>query len=456
MRLMLTRVGSPCNVPPVPRRQTTFPQWWTDLPITDRQREKVRAHFSITRDGYAVWYKGKKRTLAKSIPVDDLAAAWDLKRAQIDAEARGQEIILATALTYREVLSEFLEVQKARVGAARNAIEERTYHNYTTVLNDFGGFVHAGRKLADLAIRDIGPSHFSAFAEKFKGWKASGFDSVVSRVGALFRWAVEMEYIDRYRPGPQFRRPDKSEIRSERIELTKSYTAAEVAKLYEGAPHVIRCWIALGICAAFNNSDIGNLPRKVVDLETGVIDFRRRKTGKERRVIPLPPDVVTLLKWYVRPEPAIEEWDGLFFLTEQGNPYARSKSRDGAYKPSDSISRLFARLLESAEVSTTADGRNFSGLRTTHFNLAPKDKWEFERKVVMGRAKGDIDLDHYLERLGVEDLRKYVQHIWDQISTARRETEACPFASTEPARAPTASPNTAAAESPAPHPSNSP
>jgi integrase len=369
------------------------------------------------RDGWVRWYKGRTVFVCgRKTPLADVEDRWIAKKLAIDAAEKGQVPGLVTARTYRVALSEFLDIQEARVGAARNAIEERTYHNYVTALNDFGSFLFDGAKIADTDVRAIGPSHFSAYARKFGAWKASGFDSVVSRVGSLFRWAAEMEYIDRYRPGPEFRRPDKEEIRSQRIELTKSFAVADVAKLYDAAPHTVRCWIALGICAAFNNADIANMPRGVVDLAGGVIDFRRRKTRKIRRVIPLPADVVTLLKGYVRPEPADAKWKGLFFVTEHGNPYCRTRSRDGGYMPSDSISRLFAKLLESADVRTAGgDGRNFSGLRTTHYNLAPSDRWELERKIVMGRAKGDIDLDHYLERIGTDELGRYVEHVWNQV-----------------------------------------
>ena len=419
MRQPLTRVRNPLTLPPVARRQENFPDWWLQLDISDRQREKIRAKFTLHRDGYSIWYRGGKRVFCgKATPPGEVEDRWEARRKEIDQKLDKAPPPFALPNLYRQVLSEFLIVQRARVNAPRNAIAERTYHNYVKALNDFGNFTHDGAKIADTPIRAIGPAHFGAYAATFATWKASGFDSIVTRVGSLFRWAVEMEYIDRYRPGPQFQRPDKGEIRSQRIDLTKSYTVDEVAKLYDAASHTVRCWIALGICAAFNNADIGNLPRSLIDLDTGVIDFRRRKTGKVRRVIPLPPDVVTLLKWYKRPDPIETEWDDLFFVTEYGNPYTRSRSKGGGFNPSNTVSRMFARLLEDTGVSTEGDGRNFSGLRTTHYNLAGKG-WDHERMLVMGHAHGRIDLDHYLEEVGVERLREYVQHVWNQIKTAQ-------------------------------------
>jgi integrase len=310
-----------------------------------------------------------------------------------------------------------LSVQKARIGAARNAIRERTYHNYVVELNAFGNFRVDQAKIADTDIRDIGPKHFSDYAATFLGWKASGFDSVVSRVSALFRWAVEMEYVDRFRPGPDFRRPEKKVIRSDRIELSKSFSPTDIAKLYLAANDTVRCWIALGVCAAFNNSDIGNLPRDVIDWKASTIDYRRRKTGKIRRVIPLPPDVLAMLRKYRRPaDPVDAAHADLFFLTSAGLPFTRTKSRDGEYKPSDSVSRLFAKLMSATGTKTY--GRNFSGLRTTFYNLAPRGEWDVERKIIMGHAQGSIDLDSYLEDVGVDRLAHVVNHVWNIINSA--------------------------------------
>jgi integrase len=226
-----------------------------------------------------------------------------------------------------------------------------------------------------------------------------------------------------------FRRPAKSELRSERIERTKSLTVDQISDAFNAANHVGKCWIALGICGAFNNSDVANFSPVVYDAATGIIDYRRRKTGKIRRVIPLPPDVMKLLADYVRPEPANPDCEQYFFLTRSGLPY--HKTGVGDFKPSDSISRLTARLFRSIKI----EGKNFSGLRTSHYNLAPTDRWERERKIVMGRSLGTIDLDSYLEEVGVKELRHYVQFIWNQISTS-------PADATSPVPAATAHPQT--------------
>lgn len=384
-------------------------------------RDKWPFKCKPAKGGWVRWYKGRTRWVCSDqVPLDEIEDHWTAKKRLIDdGEAAPRVRLIDGPTLYRDALSEFLAVQQARVGAVRNRIEDRTYHNYAIALNDFGAFVHEGTKIADRPIGSIGPAQFSAYARRFAGWKASGFDSVVCRIGSFFRWCVEMEYLDRYRPGPQFVRPAKKDLRDDRISLAKSFTPTQIATLYLAAGPTMRCWIALGVCAAFNNSDIAHLTRDVIDLGAGLIDFRRRKTGKVRRVIPLPADVVELLKDYDRPDPAAREYAALFFLTERGYPCAMAVKRKGtaAKWPSNTISRLFAKLLTKLEMKEQSDGRNFSGLRTSFFNLAPRGEWEMERKIVMGRAQGSVDLDSYLEDVGLDRLRHVVNHVWGLVSS---------------------------------------
>jgi integrase len=129
-------------------------------------------------------------------------------------------------------------------------------------------------------------------------------------------------------------------------------------------------------------------------------------------VIPLPPSVVDILRGYVRP--AANPIDDLFFLTVCGNPYAQSESRDGTFKPSNTISRLFRELMENAGLSV-GDGRNFSGLRTSFYNLAPRSGYDVERSIIMGHARGTIELDSYLEDVGCDRLAHVVNHVWGQV-----------------------------------------
>ena len=334
----------------------------------------------------------------------DVERAYQRKKDLID----GAEVE-APAITLRLATSRFLAACKHRVDSGKpRPLSSRMLHNYQLQLNHFGAFIGG-----DALIDRIGPEDFERYAKKFAAYSPAAFDSVVTRVGALFHWAGEMGYIDRYRPGPAFQRPGKQEVRDKRIARTRRFSAEEVARLYAAANDVMRCWIGLGVCCAFNNSDVANLTRDAVVLDADVphVDFRRRKTGKVRRVCPLPAEVVADLKRYVRPEPATERDAELFFLTRKGHAYCRSRKGDG--KPVDAVSRLFARLIVDAGVEKI-HGRNFAGLRTTTANLAPPG-YRDELELIMGHAKGSILLDHYLEDVGMDRLVHVVRYVWGQV-----------------------------------------
>jgi hypothetical protein len=140
-------------MPPPKGNQPELPEWWKALRVPPRLADRLLSKFTLTRDGYVLWYAGKTRRAApKSLPPAEVDAAWEGRPAS----------------------------------AARNRLAERSYHNLVYELNRFGEFEHRGRKVADMPLADIGPPVFSGYARKLGAWKASGFDSVVSRVSGPF------------------------------------------------------------------------------------------------------------------------------------------------------------------------------------------------------------------------------------------------------------------------------
>ena len=381
--------------------------------------------------GWIRYYRGKTRYVAaRSVPLAELEDVWIEVKKRIDAELNCEPApIDASRIGYREALSEFLSAMRTRVETGKpRPLKARTFWNYQDILNRFGSFMFHGSAIADMPLAEVNsPAVLGAFSATFGSWKSSGYDSIVARVGTFFAWAVEMEYIDRFRPGPQFKRPAKSEIRDQRIELVKSFTPQQVARMLAAANQTMRCWIMLGVCGAMNNSDIAHLTPGVVDLHTGIIDYRRRKTGRVRRIIPLPDDVRDALRAYRDRVVGRDSAATSFFITERkGAAFAADDSLID-FSPSDTISRLFRRVCEDAGV-TRSRGQGFSGLRTTFFNLCPVG-YDAERSAIMGRAKGSIDLDHYAEGLNLDRLRHVVNHVWSQISSERTGQAASPSAS---------------------------
>lgn len=361
--------------------------------------------------GWVRWYEGRTRSVcALSVPDNEVEDRWiDVKR-RIDQDKRDTAKRPMGRTDYRGLLSAFLEAMELRVTTGKPLpLSKRMLHNYSVDLNEFGAIIGP-----DELVTHIGPEHFGKYVRKIAHLKASGYDSKVAHAKTLFAWAKENEYIDRPRYGSSFARPGKQAIRDQRIGRPRAYTAKEVATLINRSSGAMRPMLMLAAAAAMNNSEIAGLDRGCVDLEAGLVDFRRRKTGKVRRVIPLPAEVVQALKGYSRPDPKDDRDADLFFLTEQGNPYVRMTESAQA----NTITTLFRKLAEACELKTlekgTSDGRGFSSLRTTFTNLAPPG-YRDEVELLTGHAMGTILLDHYLETLELVRLRHVVDHVWVQI-----------------------------------------
>src|SRR5262249_16209442 len=123
----------------------------------------------------------------------------------------------------------------------------------------------------------------------------------------------------------------------------------------------MRAMILLAINCGFGNSDVGNLPRSALDLERGLADYPRPKTGIPRRC-PLWPETVAALRDALasRPEPKDEAEPNLAFITKYGYGWAK----DIADSP---ITKEMRKLLNSLGI----DGhRNFYTLRHTFRTVA--------------------------------------------------------------------------------------
>lgn len=264
------------------------------------------------------------------------------------------------------------------------------------------------KKLVDT----FGPDDFTQLAKRWGGVSPSTFGRRVAYTKSFFRWLYEngrIGAVPRY--GSEFRQPAHEDVVDARLSQKKAHTPAELAAIWDAASLEERCWMALGLCGAMDNADIAEL-RDELDMAAGVIDYRRRKRGKKRRIVPLPSDVVKLLRLYRRPTPDGKD-EGRFFLTPTGLPLGRMKtSRGGNLHRIDYVAMVWARLLVRAGLrSGGGDRRGFRSMRTTHANLAPPRSRD-EAEIVMGHAKGMM-VTHYLERDGMEGLRRHVESVWE-------------------------------------------
>jgi integrase len=178
-------------------------------------------------------------------------------------------------------------------------------------------------------------------------------------------------------------------------------------------------------------ADVEGLPEELrSDPNALMIDFRRRKRGRIRRVIVLLPVVADMMRRYERPERSDGKDDGLFFHGRDGLPLEKW-SESG---PQNWITRWFVRLatraglrksgewkeVDGVEKFVTAgsgDRRGFKSLRTTCANAVPSE-FATEGVILMGHAKGGVLLDNYLETHGLAKLSQLSQAIHERLPLA--------------------------------------
>lgn len=419
----------------------TVPAWFTETDMSGHLRRQLLKDFTIHARGYVCWYKGKPRWVCgKGVAPAEVHDAWEQKRKAVDREAGEKIVRKRSGYTVREAAGLFYAFLDYRVTHAQpKALSPYSRADYVRYVNEFGRTVGADRRIDELE-----PGDFSAFAKKYAGRPASELSRAVANVRGFFSWCGKDGLI-RELPafGSYFVKPAKQEHRDERIEQTKSYTIRELRALWNEANPTERLWMGLGLNAALDNADLANFTEELIDWKAGTIDYRRRKVGKARRVVPLRPEVLELLRKYKRPEPAVKESAGLFFLTEKGLPLARmvaspDANRVGLSNNVDAIARIWRRLLVRAglrkkpkvifskgrgktrqrklKFADDADGRGYRSLRTTFANLVPVG-YSDERNIIMGHLKGGVFIENYLERFGVERLRELVNHVWDTAFT---------------------------------------
>ena len=219
----------------------------------------------------------------------------------------------------------------------------------------------------------------------------------------VFKFAWDNGRIDRpVRYGQGFKRPSRKVVRIDRARKgPKLFTADEIWRLLAASGTSMRAMILLGINGGFGNADCGRLPLSAVDLEGGMIDFPRLKTGIPRRC-PLWAETVQAIREASadRPEPKKEEHAGLVFITRYGLPWAK----DVADSP---ITKETRKLLDKLGIN---GGRNYYTLRHTFRTVADEAKDQPATDFIMGHEVPHMSAV-YRETISDARLRAVVDHV---------------------------------------------
>src|ERR1700722_3449751 len=309
--------------------------------------------FTPCAKGRTIWYLGKTRYVcAKTAALTEVPERWAKLNAAIDTDAAGAKRPPALR-SLRESLSEYFIWLDYRVEHGKpKPLARVSGEDYKRPLIKFAGFEFAGQKLADLSLTEFGPDHFKAYAECLADVTPTSFARIVATIGGFFNYCKD-EGVLVVTPnfGRYFVRPPQQQIRDRRIQQQKAYEQQELWALLEHANTQELAWMGLALSGALDNADIAHLTFDVFSADGMVLDYRRRKSGRVPRLIPMHPVAREWLDNYlaIRPKPVDPAYERLVFLTPTGLPLQRSKpGRAGLGNHIDYVAHCWDRLLRNA------------------------------------------------------------------------------------------------------------
>jgi integrase len=272
----------------------------------------------------------------------------------------------ADALTVKDAANAFLNARQDKQEAGE--LSPRTFAKYKEVtdllVSEFGK-----RRL----VSDLRPDDFAALKKAMtKRWGPLRVADFVQHVRSVFKHAADADLIDRpVRFGPGFARPSAKVLRLHRAaQGPKLFTAEEVCRLIAAADVQLRAYVLLGINCGFGNADVATVPLSAIDLDAGLIDFPRPKTGIPRRC-PLWPETAAAIREALakRPKPKSEAEAPLAFLSLRGTPLCSVREKDRT----DAVAVHFGKLLRALKIKGRK-GLGFYTLRHTFRTVADESK----------------------------------------------------------------------------------
>lgn len=407
----------------------------SDKPATGKP-SKPYPDFPLTAHPSGQWCKkirGRLHYFGVWADPDAALASYDRQKEDLHSGRKPREAP-AEGTTVIDVCNAFLKCKKDLLDDGELSIH--TWAKYKAAKNE----VIAAFGMSRLA-SDLGADDFADLRKRMaKRWGFYRLGDMIQHVRSIFNHAHDPDVALLPKPtrfGKGFKRPSRKTIKKYRgQQKPKLFTASEVRRMIDAAATPsMRAMLFLGINAGFGNSDCANLPAWAVDLNTGIIDFPRPKTGEPRRCA-LWPETVEAIKEALaaRPEPkapakgpapkgekdaedakrAEKEFQtrcGLVFLTRGGNSWAATEK----VRP---ISKEAAKLLKALGINGRK-GLGFYTLRHTFRTVADETKDQPAIFYIMGHEIPDMS-SMYREKISDARLRAVSDYVrqWLFPSTA--------------------------------------
>ena len=223
-----------------------------------------------------------------------------------------------------DLINKFLHFKRGLVDTGE--LSMRSWYDYQVtgerIVKVFG---------AKKIVEHVTPSDFEQLrADYAKTWKAVRCGNEINRVRIIFRYAFETGLILAPVKFGTFKRPSRHTLRKAKAKDrhqhgARMFTAEELRKIIDAAPQPMRSMVLLGINGGLNNQDVATVPISAFDLERGILDFPRGKTGVPR-IIPLWAETVESIRQWMTTRPTAKhaEDEPLMFLSKQRRPWYRT------------------------------------------------------------------------------------------------------------------------------------
>jgi integrase len=270
----------------------------------------------------------------------------------------------------------------ATVPLSRQSVLSMVESNYRLYCRNVA---HLDHQVADaLPTPTVGTSSTATSSRRTCCWTPPA-----SRGRVVFKFAWDNGRIDRpVRYGQGFKRPSRKVVRIDRARKgPKLFSHDEIRRLLSAAGTSMRARILLGVNCGFGNADCGHLPQSAMDLEAGILDFPRPKTGIPRRC-PLWAETIQAIREALanRPVPKKDEHAGLVFITKYGLPWAKDTA-------DQTLAKEFGKLLRALYINGR-QGLGFYTLRHTFRTVANESKDQPAVDFIMGHEVPHMSAVH--------------------------------------------------------------
>lgn len=292
-----------------------------------------------------------------------------------------------------------------------------------TFVETLGGYV---------LVSSLAPENFASYRAKLM--ETMGHHAIkrsVTLIRGMFKWAYENDVIaNSMKFGTGFSAYKKERVETRKRKRDLAFTGPEIRKMINAATIPLKAMILMAVNCGFGNTDIGTLTWDSLDLDDGVLDTFRQKTGVARRC-PLWPETTKALREVeaLKRRPVMPADKGKVFINQNGVPYVREEAveKDGRIdgaSVNDNIPQEFARLMLTIGIYTKnaktkrpkSDGRGFYCLRRTHRTWADDAKDANAADMIMGHAFETMG-GSYVQGVPDVRLKAITDHVHSKVFT---------------------------------------